>query len=1213
MLTFSPFLLALALSVAFLLGFLCCLLVVRRRRQPSAATAEPGRVEAALRESQAFLRAVVDAVPATVNVRDRDGRYVLFNAFQAKSYDRPSEWFIGRSPRDIYPESYVAELAEWDRQMIETGKALDFHEIDFTTPDGRSKRWLMSRAPIHDATGVVSHIVSVGLDITDRYRVEAALRESQSLLHALVDAVPATVNVRDRDGRYVFVNALHASYHDRPVDWFPGHTASDLYDAGYVERMHAIDRRVIESGKPEGLVEFDYTERDGRISTWLLSCAPIRNTAGEVAYVVRVALDISARKQAEAALAESRTLLRAVVDSVPATIAVRDLDCRYVLVNEALARYHGRPIDWFPGRPPDGLYPDEYIQQIRAADRGIVESRARRDFYETDFRERDGRLITWLASRAPIFDASGAVKYVVAVGLDISERKRAEEALRESEALLVLAQDMAKLGHWITTWRTEPGGATVPVTRYSSGAAKILGVPPAKLEISDQAFIERFVHPDDRKAALANYRSYMNELAELPRTHRLPRDLGGGYRIVRPDGEIRFLTEVVVCHLAEDGAPRFIMGTIQDITERRQAEAQRHASEALKAVVLECALDAVIVIDEEGRILEFNPAAEQTFGRARGDVLGRSMADLIIPPRLREQHRAGLARLKAGGGGKLLGRRLELPTLRTDGAEFPVELAIEAAESDGRRVFVGFLRDITERKRAEAALRESEGRFRSIADSIPALVWMSDEKGDCIFLNKQWSAFTGRPLQEELGRGFATGIHPDDRQHSADIERDIFARRAYASDEYRLRGKDGQYRWFLDTMAPRFGADGAYLGHLGILIDIEDRRRLEEQLRQIQKLEAVGQMTGGIAHDFNNLLTVVIGNLDLIRDYPDNPKNVAQLAGIGLQAAQRGAELVHRMVAFSRQQMLKPRKIDLNRLVSGMSDMLRRSLSANIEIEMRLPDGLWTARADPGQVEDSLLNLAINARDAMPDGGRLIVETANVSLDAERAAQEPELVAGDYVMLAVSDTGVGMTPEVLMRAVQPFFTTKEVGKGSGLGLSMVYGFAKQSGGHMKIYSEAGHGCTVRLYLPRYVGALEVPAEAVRAPPAGGSETILVVEDDELVRTYVVGQLKTLGYSILEAKDGPTALALIAGGRRIDLLFSDVMLPGGLLGPQLLEQARGHVPGLRALLTSGYSEATVLPRQLDSSVRLLQKPYSRQDLAAHIRAALDARPEQGVHS
>jgi len=317
---------------------------------------------------------------------------------------------------------------------------------------------------------------------------------------------------------------------------------------------------------------------------------------------------------------------------------------------------------------------------------------------------------------------------------------------------------------------------------------------------------------------------------------------------------------------------------------------------------------------------------------------------------------------------------------------------------------------------------------------------------------------------------------------------------------------------------------------------------------------------------------------------------------------------VHRMVAFSRQQMLKPRKIELNRLVSGMSDMLRRSLSANIEIEMRLPDGLWTARADPGQVEDSLLNLAINARDAMPDSGRLIVETANLSLDAERAAHEPELMAGDYVMLAVSDTGVGMTPEVLMRAVQPFFTTKEVGKGSGLGLSMVYGFAKQSGGHMKIYSEAGHGCTVKLYLPRYVGALEVPAEAVRAPPAGGSETILVVEDDELVRTYVVGQLKTLGYSILEAKDGPAALALIADGRRIDLLFSDVMLPGGLLGPQLLEQARAHVQGLRALLTSGYSEATVLPRQLDSSVRLLQKPYSRQDLAAHIRAALDAKPE-----
>src|SRR5262249_55734686 len=214
-----------------------CLLMVRRRTRPSAGTDDPGRVEAALRESQAFLRAVVNAVPATVNVRDRQGRYVLFNAFQAKAYNRPPDWFIGRSPKDLYAESYVAELAEWDRQMIETGKALDFHEIDFTAPDGSSTRWLMSRAPIHDAAGGVSHIVSVGLDITDRYRVEAALRENQSLLHALIDAVPATVNVRVREGRYVFVNALHATYHDRPVDWFPGHTASVLYDTRYVERM----------------------------------------------------------------------------------------------------------------------------------------------------------------------------------------------------------------------------------------------------------------------------------------------------------------------------------------------------------------------------------------------------------------------------------------------------------------------------------------------------------------------------------------------------------------------------------------------------------------------------------------------------------------------------------------------------------------------------------------------------------------------------------------------------------------------------------------------------------------------------------------------------------------------------------------------------------------------------------------------------------------
>jgi two-component system CheB/CheR fusion protein len=514
--------------------------------------------------------------------------------------------------------------------------------------------------------------------------------------------------------------------------------------------------------------------------------------------------------------------------------------------------------------------------------------------------------------------------------------------------------------------------------------------------------------------------------------------------------------------------------------------------------------------------------------------------------------------------------------------------------------------DITQRKRAETALNESEARFRAMADGIPAFVWMCDDKGECTFLNKQWSAFTGRPLQDELRRGFLDSIHPDDRARHEEVERDILARRAQATDEFRLRGKDGQYRWFLDTMVPRFAADSTYLGHLGVLIDIDDRRKLEEQLRQVQRLEAVGQLAGGVAHDFNNLLTVVIGNLDLIRDFPDKTKNVVQYSANALQASQRGVELVRRMAAFSRQQVLKPRMIEMNRLIADMARLLQRSLSANIKIDIRLADDLWTARADPGQVEDSFLNLALNARDAMPDGGRIIIETANVTLDADLAARESELTPGDYTMLSVSDTGMGMTPEVLARAVQPFFTTKDVGKGSGLGLSMVYGFAKQSGGHLKIYSEAGHGCAVKLYLPRFVGPVEAPPEPTRATPTGGSETILVVEDDELVCDYVVGQLKSLGYDILEAKDGSTALAMISGGRRIDLLFSDVMLPGGMLGPQLLEQARAHLPGLKALLTSGYSEATILPRRIGEVVQLLQKPYSRKDLATQIRAVLDGK-------
>jgi CheY-like chemotaxis protein len=329
-----------------------------------------------------------------------------------------------------------------------------------------------------------------------------------------------------------------------------------------------------------------------------------------------------------------------------------------------------------------------------------------------------------------------------------------------------------------------------------------------------------------------------------------------------------------------------------------------------------------------------------------------------------------------------------------------------------------------------------------------------------------------------------------------------------------------------------------------------------------------------------------------------------------LRAAERGAGLVRQLLAFSRKQTLMPETLDLNRLAAGMRDLLRRTLGEHIEIEMKPHAALWPALADKGQVENALLNLALNARDAMPSGGHLTIETDNVRLDQDYASRNAEVLAGDYVMLAVTDTGSGMAPEVVDRAVEPFFTTKEIGKGSGLGLSMIYGFVKQSGGHLKIYSEIGHGTTVRLYLPRSGAMTAIDAEAAAAAasdPPGGSETVLVVEDDADVRAFVAAQLRGFGYRVLEATDARHAQLILSGDDHIDLLFTDVVMPRGMNGRELAEDARRRRPGLKTLFTSGYTEDSIIHQsKLDAGVHFLSKPYKRQDLALKIREALVER-------
>ncbi len=488
---------------------------------------------------------------------------------------------------------------------------------------------------------------------------------------------------------------------------------------------------------------------------------------------------------------------------------------------------------------------------------------------------------------------------------------------------------------------------------------------------------------------------------------------------------------------------------------------------------------------------------------------------------------------------------------------------------------------------------------------------MVDTRGVFLSANDAWTTLLGWLPEEIVGNSYLDFLHPDDIPAAkAALEIATFGElRAY---EDRYRHKDGTYHWVSWVAAPVQGRIYASGRHQ--TAEREAAAKLaatQEQLRQSQKMELLGQLTGGIAHDFNNLLGIVQLNLELIRERLGDDTDANEMAGMALQAAGRGASLTHQLLAYARQQPLEPRTVNIETLLSGMAGLLARTLGENIEIKTIMPADLWTTTIDPHQLENALLNLGVNALHAMPDGGELIIEASNKTLDEIYVELNPDVVPGNYVVVAVTDTGTGMSPDILQRVLEPFFTTKPVGKGSGLGLSMVHGFVKQSGGHLKIYSEQGLGTTVNVYLPRAGTDAEEDPELNRpeASASGGGEWILVVEDDPFLRGLTLKILTGFGYRTIEAEDGPAACAIFDQVDRIDLLLTDIVLPNGIYGPELARLARLRLPEIRVLYMSGYPrDAVFRDRMLDTGTHLLSKPFSKAALAGTVRQVLDERTE-----
>jgi PAS domain S-box-containing protein len=622
--------------------------------------------------------------------------------------------------------------------------------------------------------------------------------------------------------------------------------------------------------------------------------------------------------------------------------------------------------------------------------------------------------------------------------------------------------------------------------------------------------------------------------------------------------------------------------------------------------VLDTAVDGIILIDARGTVLMFNKACEKLFGYRAEDVVGQNVK-LLMPSPFHEEHDRYLKNYLAGGKAEIIGIGREVTGRRKDGSTFPMDLSVGETKEGEEPIFVGVIHDLTERKQTEQATRELVSRLRAVVDTAVDGVILIDANGTIVTFNPACEKLFGYTADEVIGKNVRMLMPtPYREQHDRYLENYLRTGEAKIigiGREVTGRRKDGST--FPMDLSVGEATQGGQSTFVGVIHDLTERNRTQEQLIQAQKMETVGQLSGGIAHDFNNLLTVIIGNAEILAGALKARQDLKELADMIGIAGSRGADLTQRLLAFSRRQTLKPVEIDCNHFISSMQEMLRRTLREDLDVRTVLEGELWPAFADPAQLESAILNLALNAQDAIPNGGCITISSANVPLDERYRNLHPEVPPGRYVMVAVTDDGQGMTREVLEKAFEPFFTTKEVGRGSGLGLSMVYGFVKQSNGHVTIYSEPALGTTVRMYLPATderaaagTSAAEAPA-TVDAPKGRG--TVLVVEDDPFVRAYAVASVESLGYAALAAIDGRDALSRLADETTIDILFSDVVMPGGVNGLELATQALQLRPDLKVLLTSGYGLETLAGRgHLKPGTVVLHKPYRRAELAQRLR-------------
>ncbi|BAU88798.1 PAS/PAC sensor hybrid histidine kinase [Methylorubrum populi] len=1191
------------------------------------------RTEAIAREGETRrvrdeLQVVTDALPVLISFIDRDHVYRFVNRRYETWFDRPASEILDRPVREVVGEEvYAARLPVMERALA--GEEITF---DAAMPyrGGGTREAEIRYIPRRTPDGTVDGIFVLVTDIAERQRARADLQEAEDRLRLALEG--AGTGIYDYDlvtGTLTWdarTRALFGLSADDPVS----------YEDAFLSGVHPDDRERADQavqmaiGSPEGFdIEYRVLGRRDGVERVVAAKGDTVYRDGKPVRFVGTVRDVTEARTAEA---QARRLA-ALVEQSSDFIGLADLDGKAEFLNDA-------------GRRLVGLASLEEARRYEVADffelgdrptvlGQVLPAVRETGFWEGDFAFRNfatGVAVPVHYTLFPVRDAGGEVTGYGTVTRDLTERRRQEsfrdglitfgdrlQACRDTAGMAAVAAEvMAR-----TLGLDRAGYGTVDETlRYieierdwtAPGVASIAGH-------------HRFDDYGEVRIGLEQGREVViTDVTADPRTAGNPGpllDIGVRALINVPVMEHGRVVAVFFLHDRDvrDWRPDKL-AFVRDIAERTRAaierfraEASRRESEEQFRVFAQAIPNQVWAAHPDGSLYWFNDQFYAYCGEPTGSLLGPDAwarivhPDDVLPVAAAWDHARATETVY----------ETEYRVRRADGAYRWFLVRGEPVRDPAGRVtrWVGTNTDIEDQKQATAELARLAGNLEQQVEertrdrdrmwrlsSDVMLVARFD--ATIVAVNPAWTALFGWSEAELIGRSFMDLVHPDDAASTAAAAGDLSDGSIIPRFENRYRHKDGSYRWLSWTAVP----DEAFIHAVGRDVQAEREAaealtKTEEALRQSQKMEAVGQLTGGIAHDFNNLLAGISGSLELMQTRLSQGRltDLDRYMTAAQGASKRAAALTHRLLAFSRRQTLDPKPTNVNALVHGMEDLIRRTVGPSVHIEVVGAAGLWPALVDPPQLENALLNLCINARDAMPEGGRITIETANKWLD-DRAGRERDLPPGQYLSLCVTDTGTGMTPDVIAKAFDPFFTTKPLGQGTGLGLSMIYGFARQSGGQVRIYSEVGEGTTMCIYLPRHYGETEgdegLP-DLAGAPRAEQGETVLIVDDEPTVRMLVTEVLEDLGYTAIEAADSVAGLKVLQSDVRIDLLVTDVGLPGGMNGRQMADAGRVKRPDLKVLFITGYAEnAAVGNGHLDPGMAVLTKPFVMEALASRIK-------------